>query len=70
MLGPPYTLVLFLHTTFTFFFFFFSLSHSLFFNITNFDDPATSTAISYQGDGRASNGSMDLNKKCLYNNAE
>ncbi|XP_020236443.1 L-type lectin-domain containing receptor kinase IX.1 [Cajanus cajan] len=53
LLPPSTTFILFL---------LFSSTHSLFFNITNFEDPAASSAISYQGDGRATNGSIDLNK--------
>ncbi|XP_058724918.1 L-type lectin-domain containing receptor kinase IX.1-like [Vicia villosa] len=37
-------------------------TNSLFFNITNFDDPTVSNNISYQGDGQSSNGSINLNK--------
>jgi hypothetical protein len=37
-------------------------TNSLFFNITNFDDPTVAKNISFQGDGRITNGSIDLNK--------
>ncbi|CAI8605963.1 unnamed protein product [Vicia faba] len=37
-------------------------TNSLFFNITNFDDPTAANNISYQGDGMSTNGSIDLNK--------
>ncbi|KAI5393719.1 L-type lectin-domain containing receptor kinase IX.1 [Lathyrus oleraceus] len=37
-------------------------TNSLFFNITNFDDPTVANNISYQGDGKSTNGSIDLNK--------
>ena len=57
MLGTPHTLILLL-----FLFLITTFSHSLVFNITNFDDPAAATAISYEGDGRTTNGSIDLNK--------
>ncbi|KAL2318021.1 hypothetical protein Fmac_031897 [Flemingia macrophylla] len=40
----------------------FSSTHSLVFNITNFDDAAAAAAISYEGDGRTTNGSIDLTK--------
>ncbi|KAK7383445.1 hypothetical protein VNO78_29124 [Psophocarpus tetragonolobus] len=41
---------------------FLSSINCLSFNITKFDDPTTSSDISYEGDGRATNGSVDLNK--------
>lgn len=37
-------------------------TNSLFFNITNFDDPNVASNMSYQGDGKSTNGSIDLNK--------
>ncbi|GAU17706.1 hypothetical protein TSUD_07680 [Trifolium subterraneum] len=41
-------------------------TNSLFFNITNFDDPTVAKNISFQGDGRIANGSIDLNKVSYY----
>ncbi|WJX09755.1 hypothetical protein P8452_00556 [Trifolium repens] len=41
-------------------------TNSLFFNITNFDDPTVAKNISFQGDGRITNGSIDLNKVSYY----
>lgn len=35
---------------------------SLSFKITNFDDPSVASNMAYEGDGRSSNGSIDLNK--------
>ncbi|RHN76998.1 putative protein kinase RLK-Pelle-L-LEC family [Medicago truncatula] len=40
-------------------------TNSLLFNITNFDDPTVASNMSYQGDGKSTNGSIDLNKVCL-----
>jgi len=62
MFGNHHFLLFIFFTTFSFF----SPNHSLFFNITNFDDPTTSSDISYQGDGRSTNGSIDLNKVSYY----